>query len=165
MFPTVPRAARTNLRSKMHQNKKNPPKTPGGFLSKLFITLLEKRIGISTAGVEEEATLHEKWNTLLLAYLKDPRNGIPQNSKSLSSERGNLTKEIIKPEMSWKVFVKGLRLLQVTKIEFDFKVHLYNGAVIKHSDDLNITNTYFTDVEEETKDGIPPSTVPDDILG
>ena len=37
-----------------------------------------------------------KWNDLMTAYIKDPRNSIPANNKEQSSERGNVQKELFK---------------------------------------------------------------------
>ena len=64
-----------------------------------------------------EAT--QKWDKLVIDYLNDSRNSIPQNEKDRYSARGNLQKEIVaNPSMSWKVFCKAMRLINVVRFDF-----------------------------------------------
>lgn len=60
----------------------------------------------------------EQINALILKWLDDPKNGIPNNGKSRSTERGNIIKDLSKPEMTWKNFVKGIRLLRPLRVRF-----------------------------------------------
>lgn len=65
-------------------------------------------------------TSHERFAELLALYVR--RAGIPANLKELASARGNIKKELFSPKMTWKVFIKGLVLLDVS--EFIFAVRL-----------------------------------------
>jgi len=65
-----------------------------------------------------------KWNRLMHRYLNDPTNRIPLHSKGRSSIRGNLTKELMKTDMTWKNFVKGLKFLNPDKVELNFSVEI-----------------------------------------
>lgn len=62
-----------------------------------------------------------KWSGYMERYLSDPRNGVRQDSKSRSSARGNLNKELLKAWISWKVFEKGLRFLGPVQAEISVK--------------------------------------------
>lgn len=93
-----------------------------GVLSRLFRQmLLDLNVGPSRFG------------SLLQDYILDPRNGVPNNKKDQTSMRGNLTKEFSRPQMTWKVFCKALRFLQITKIEFVIKAHHRHGKTTIHS--------------------------------
>lgn len=59
-----------------------------------------------------------KMNALILQYLDDPQNAIPNNGKARSTERGNIIKDLSKTEMTWKNFVKGIRLLRPPRARF-----------------------------------------------
>jgi hypothetical protein len=65
------------------------------------------------------------WDRNMLRYLKDPRNRIPQNSRDMSSARGNLSKELLRPTMTWGVFEKAIRFLNPFRVrlrlEFEWK--------------------------------------------
>lgn len=61
-------------------------------------------------------------NKNMLAWLDDPRNGIPNNGAMRSSERGNLIKEMTKPNMTWKVFMKCIRFLRPLNIKLSFEL-------------------------------------------
>lgn len=57
------------------------------------------------------------WNLRMHEYICDMRNAIPRNKKDQASARGNLQKELLKNEMSWNVFMKGMRFLDFSEIE------------------------------------------------
>ena len=83
-----------------------------GVLSRLFRQILwDLNIGPNRFG------------TLLQEYILDARNGVPNNKKDQTSARGNLTKEFSRPQMTWKVFMKAMRFLQIVRIEFVVKLH------------------------------------------
>ena len=93
---------------------KDVDKTSGanGVLSRLFRQIL---LDLDITG--------SKFGNLLQDYILDSRHGVPNNRKDQTSMRGNLTKEFSRPQMTWKVFCKALRFLQITKIEFVIKAH------------------------------------------
>lgn len=57
------------------------------------------------------------------------RNTPPQGMKEISSIRGNVLKELMKSMMTWKVFTKGLSVLNIRKFEVSVKVMLKTGNV------------------------------------
>lgn len=66
----------------------------------------------------------KKMNTMIINYLDDPRNAISNTGKTRSTERGNIVKDLSKTEMTWKNFVKAIRILSPIrarlKIEMDW---------------------------------------------
>lgn len=116
--------ARNKLTRILTAPDKDIKKTFGanGVLSRLFRQmLLDLNIGPSRFG------------QLLQHYILDARNGVPNNKKDQTSQRGNLTKELSKPQMTWKVFCKAMRLLQIVRIEFVVKAHHPGGKTSLHS--------------------------------
>jgi hypothetical protein len=73
-----------------------------------------------------------RFSDLLNDYVTDPRNGVPPTPKDFTTARGNLTKELSRDGMTFKVFLKGLRFLQVMKVDFSVRCHYYSGRVSIH---------------------------------
>lgn len=92
-----------------------------GFLSKMFITICSD-LNVGTM----------RWQRLINDYVNDPENGVPDNPHSKTSERGNLTKQLSKPEMSWKTFCKALRIFKFTRVEITLVAHHRNGSITTH---------------------------------
>ncbi len=59
---------------------------------------------------------------MLQHWLNNPENDIPEDSRTRSFLRGNLTKALAMPDMTWKTFLRGLMLHRVKWIEIDMKV-------------------------------------------
>lgn len=72
------------------------------------------------------------WNKLMLGYLGDKRNRIPNNSRARSSTRGNLTKELSKPNMTWRNFEKGIKFINPEEAVFTVELKWRNGKVTCH---------------------------------
>jgi hypothetical protein len=70
-----------------------------------------------------------RWDLYMKAYLADPRNGIPNNSRDRSSARGNLNKELLRPDMTWRVFLKAMNFLDLIRVSFTVKVQWKDGKV------------------------------------
>jgi len=99
---------------------------------------------------------YSKWNNMMLRYIMDPRNCIPNNNKDQASARGNLQKELLKEKMSWKVFCKGLRFMAIPKFEIIIRAHHTNGKITEHSLNVNLGQVYdlneaddFTDKDDD----------------
>jgi hypothetical protein len=113
--------ARNKLTRILMSHNKDIDKTSGanGVLSRLFRQILwDLNIGPARFG------------SLLQDYIQDARHGVPNNKKDQTSMRGNITKEFSRAQMTWKVFCKGLRFLQITKIELVIKAHHANPIKI-----------------------------------
>lgn len=180
-----PKLQNQTLGSRVRRLANETTKTAGGFLVSIFFKVLEKRIAVKFDRVDQDKTFLERWNALMISYLSDPKNAIPQNKEAISAARGNLTKELIKSEMTWKVFLKSMRLLQIVKIDFKFKFHLYNNAIIELDRSLNLGDVqideefaqllpeyveskgvgdHFATDKDKTKSEIPTSKISNNIL-
>jgi hypothetical protein len=82
-----------------------------------------------------------RFDRLMESYLNDPRNAIPQNIKDRSSARGNLRKELLKSAMSWKVFCKGLRFLNIRRFHINIKLEHANGDITSHDMVVKLADT------------------------
>ncbi len=71
-----------------------------------------------------------KFTAYLVDYVRDKRNKIPDNRRDQSSIMGNLVKEFSRPDMTWKVFCKGVKFLQFTKFEICLKCHRQDGTSV-----------------------------------
>lgn len=60
----------------------------------------------------------EKFDMLMQQWINNPRNRIPNDAKKRSSARGNLAKEMFRDDMTWRVFLKGIRFLNPRSIRF-----------------------------------------------
>ncbi len=92
-----------------------------GILARLFRKIL---FNLRVGGKE--------WSSLMFDYLNDPKNMLPNNRKDQTSIRGNIAKEISRPQMTWKVFCKGLRILQVAEFELKIVITRRNGETSEH---------------------------------
>lgn len=104
-------------------------------LASMFRTIMEE-IGINET----------RWNHLMTDYVLDKNNCIPNNNKDQSSARGNLQKELLKNKMSWKVFCKGIRFLNIIKFDFIIRAHHPNGKITEHTKTVS-----FGDIVKESQ--------------
>lgn len=93
-----------------------------GILSKIFRQIL------SDLGI-----IPMKWNKLMNDYLNDPKNRVPKDSRGKSSTRGNLNKELHKPDMTWSNFEKAIKFLNPIKAEFTIKLTWFGNKTTVHS--------------------------------
>jgi len=64
------------------------------------------------------------WSNLMGKYLRDPMNGIRQDTKTISSESGNLCKALLNADtMTWRTFTKGIRLLSYLTVYVRLELH------------------------------------------
>lgn len=87
------------------------------------------------------------FNAFLNNYISNPANGIPQNIREKSSARGNLRKELLKSTMTWKVFMKGLRLMDVKFMVIRFEIHFGNREIQTIEQSVRLGN--FSDSEDQ----------------
>lgn len=119
---------RENLKNK--DRKLGSPVTTGGvtsILSRLYGKILLE-LGVGTTGI----------NRLMEAHLNNPKNGIPQNLKERASARGNLSKDLIKPTMTWKIFCRLVKFLCVPKFEITITLYHSHHAPTTHNMLVNL---------------------------
>lgn len=91
-----------------------------GVLSKLFQNIL------ADIGMKDN-----RWNYLIGECAKKEVSH-QDNRRDLASIRGNLNKEFLRPQMTWKVFCKGMMFLRVRR----FKLII----IIEHEDGMKTTH-------------------------
>ncbi|QDB71199.1 hypothetical protein CPT_Moabite_169 [Serratia phage Moabite] len=82
------------------------------------------------------------WSNLMNRYLKDPRNEVTQTSRGRSSERSNLNRGLTHPEMSIKVFIKGLRVLNPKHLKFTILLVHLDGSKTSHKVEMDPEDLY-----------------------
>jgi hypothetical protein len=98
----------------------------GGVLSRLWRQQL-KDLGINI----------QRWNDLMYTFVTDPRNGFPPTKRDQQSARGNLVKELARPQMTWKVYMKAQRFLGVSDMTIAIECNYVNGKRSVHSTAVN----------------------------
>lgn len=110
-----------------------------GVLSKLFRQIMDEQKFNQTI-----------WDRNMLRYLKDPRNRIPQNSRDMSSARGNLSKELLRPTMTWGVFEKAIRFLNPFRVRLKLEFEWKTGIKTEYSAVIYVNNKSDPIEEEST---------------
>ncbi len=82
-----------------------------------------------------------RFNHLVNDYISDQiRVG---KNDDRSSAKGNLKRELLSDKISWKVFCKGLRFLNIWKFEIKIRAYHKNGSVTEHIKVVNINKDPF----------------------
>lgn len=113
-----------------------------GILAGLFRTILAD-LGVSIVG----------FNSLMEDYIKDPINGVSNNPKEHTIARGNLNKELFKDKMTWRVFCKSLRVMQMARVRFVIEAYHRSGRRTIHSAMVSLAATAMPR-EDDTAEGM-----------
>ena len=84
---------------------------------------------------------HQYWGQLMKRYVEDPRNRVRQNSRDMSSARGNLAKELIRDDMTWAVFLKGMRFLNPRWVKLKIEICWGTGKIRNYDIVVHATET------------------------
>lgn len=95
--------------------------------SKGFLTFLFRKI------LHDQNITVNTWNRLLSQYINRPINGKPREGKARSTEQNNLCKEIVRSNMTWAVFLKGIRILNPIAIRLSVEIQWRAGPPTMHS--------------------------------
>lgn len=71
------------------------------------------------------------WRTLMKQFVEDPANGVAATSKDRSTAAGNLNKALLSNTMTWKSFIRALRLLSYAVPYIRFEVHYQRGNTVR----------------------------------
>lgn len=88
------------------------------------------------------------WNKLMHNYVNDPTNRIPKCPKYRSSVRGNLSKALLKPSITWDSFIKGIKLLNPVKAKMTLEIEFPGRRIVKTKLDL-LTGKELDENDEE----------------
>lgn len=100
----------------------NIPNRPKTILHRLFWMIM-RAAGISLS----------EWDALMKQYTLDPDNGIKQTPEDRTSARGNLSGQLLNPNMTWLSFFKGLKFLRFARFGIQFVGIRENGQVVRAS--------------------------------
>ena len=91
-----------------------------GALSKILRTLW-KDLGFS---YEQMGMLMEKW-------LADPANEYDPDPTSINNSRGNLRKDHERDDLTWKLFLRNLRVMYPKEVRFLFRLRFKDGTTYR----------------------------------
>lgn len=74
-----------------------------------------------------------QFHRLMESFLMNPRNARIGDVKDRSRARGNLKKELFKNTMTWRVFIKGMRFLNIPRFELVIRLHHRNHTMTEHN--------------------------------
>ena len=72
------------------------------------------------------------FDNLVKRYLYDPNSGIKDDPTSRNNHRGNLMKELAAADMTWRVFMKALRVIGVEEFEIVVNVKRKDTGKTSH---------------------------------
>jgi hypothetical protein len=100
-----------------------------------------------------------RFKILLTEAAIKARKSINNGTVSKYFTVGNLRREIEKPVMTFKVFMKGIKLLKVTKMELCIKLTHASGVITIHSTNIDLGDSEINDsiFDEDISDGYSKS--------
>lgn len=120
-------------------NRKTPnPSSVGGVLAVMFRQIRDVITSRSGNGSDRGSVY--VFRQMLNNYISDPRNGIPANKSDQSTQRNNITGQLEKPEMSWRIFCRGLRVLDLIGFEIVIRPIARNGMKYQFSQVVKFTD-------------------------
>lgn len=92
------------------------------------------------------------FNTMCNDYIRSARRGLPTKVAQYLN-RGNIRRQVAQPKITWKVFVRALRIMQVQKFVITIELKFASGrANTEHSYEVDISNPVLnSDLEERDK--------------
>jgi len=79
-----------------------------------------------------------RFEILLTDFIASAKRNIPASRVSRHFTRGNLRRELEKNTMTFKVFMKALRFLKITKVKFAVELTHSNGKVSVHATEVDL---------------------------
>lgn len=82
------------------------------------------------------------------------KNTTPEDAKEISSIRGNLAKELLRSVMTWKVFIKGLKVFNIQKFDIGINVEVFREPGDEGPATASVMRRVFLDptLPKETRD-------------
>lgn len=99
----------------------------GGILARLWRQILaDINIGPS------------RFEMLLTDFINSAKRRVPDNRVSKLFTRGNLRRELERPTMTFKVFMKGIKMLKVSKIRIAVELEFGSGKKSLHQTTVDL---------------------------
>ena len=113
----------------------------GGILAKLWrVVLFDLKVSDT------------RFEHLCMNYVANARKNLQDSRVANFFNRGNLRRELAKPTMTWKVLIKGLKVLEFGSMELSVKLTHRSGKVSIHSVIVDVANA---DIAYEPDDQQP----------
>lgn len=96
-----------------------------------------------------------QFHRLMESFLMDPRNARLGDVKDRSRARGNLKKELFKNTMTWRVFVKAMRFLNIPKFELVIRLQHRNNTITEHTILVGLDTVELTDEDTTPEEPTP----------
>ncbi len=133
----------------------------------------DSRLGLKklfTKIVDDLSINERKWRRLMDAYLRDPLNGIPNNTEEHVQARSAMNKNLITNDhMTWRVLCRALRFLRIKRFRFSLTLVHNNDTTTEHGIWMNMRNSYShledDDDPRSAYNRIPTLEVRDDSAG
>lgn len=130
----------SKLRRLNPRNLKGGSSRSGGVLHSIFRHLL----------FYDTNDVASRWDSLMERYLRDPKNAFDTDRVSMSQNRGNTNKALMKSSMSWKGFLTGMRFCNFVRIEFTVVAYRANGSKASHTEAINLSEPTIDEQEDNT---------------
>ena len=91
----------------------------------------------------------KKFSDLVAEYFASPRSNVSADKPSQFSARNNLIHELIRGEMTFKVFVKGLRIFRIKSFKLTVELTHQNNVISVHSVDVPLMSEEKDEQEEK----------------
>jgi hypothetical protein len=114
--------------------------------SKGYLTFLWRKILL------ERGISISNWERLLNAYLNRPKGGKRREGKDRSSDRNNLCKELVRPNFTWNVLMKGIRILNPISVKITFEFTWPFQQTSKHSIVIKVSDIDEVENQEDNKE-------------
>jgi hypothetical protein len=92
---------------------------------------------------------HRMWGVLLHQYINNSDFKDASN-RYRTSLRGNLTKSLYHPEMTWKTLTKGAQFLQAAELHIKATLKMPDGTVVEATD-VVVFDTKRVEIDDEDK--------------
>ncbi len=133
----------------------------------------DSRLGLKklfTKIIDDLSINERKWKRLMDAHLRDPLNGIPNNTEDHVQARSAMNKNLITNEqMTWRVLCRALRFLRIKRFRFSLTLVHNNDTTTEHGIWMNLRNAYShledDDDPRSTYNRIPTLEIRDDSEG
>ena len=109
----------------------------GGFLAKLWSNIL-RELGITYNAMELKSA----------TFMRQAKANMPDADKQGYFNRGNLRREIIKPTMTFKVFIKVLRVISVKRVKLAIELTNHDNTKSLHETVLEPATIPIIDEED-----------------
>lgn len=74
---------------------------------------------------------HAQIALLIQHWLDDPNNQYENDLKSMNNARGNIRKDLEKDDMTWRIFIRNLRILRPIEIRFLVRIKFRNNRTFR----------------------------------